>query len=295
MLLLTGCSSTGAGDQGSSSDTLQVVTSFYPLEYLLERVGGDRLDVTNLAAAGVEPHDLELSPKDVARVADADLVVYLAGFQPAVDTAVSAEAPDTSWDVSPAAALTLTYAPIDGGDGPDVAQSADPHFWLDPTRYAKVADALALKLGTLAPAHAAEFTANAAALADDLVALESEWTAATTTCANRDLVTSHNAFGYLAERFDFVQRGIAGLSPEQEPSPYALAATADFVQANGVTTIYYETLASPDVARTVAAETGATTSVLDPIEGLSDASNGADYLAIMRSNLANVVAGQGCT
>ncbi len=295
---LTACStapSTSADVEAEAGEPLQVVTSLYPLQYLLEQVGGERVQVTNLAAAGVEPHDLELTPKDVGLIADADLVAYLSGFQAAVDTAVAAQTTDTSWDAAPAAALTLTYTPIEeGAEATDEAGATDPHFWLDPTRYAAVANALATELTTLSPADAAAFAANAAKATSDLKALDAEWAEATKTCANRDLVTSHNAFGYLADRYAFIQRGITGLTPEQEPSPKALAATADFVRANGVTTIYYETLVSPAIAETVAAETGASTAVLDPIEGLSDASAGADYLAIMRTNLASVVKGQGC-
>ena len=198
--------------------------------------------------------------------------------------------------MGPSADLSLTYTPVE--EGQEVAEEAgatDPHFWLDPTRYAAVARALAVQLGTISPADAATFTRNAEAVSTELTALDTEWAEATATCANRDLVTSHNAFGYLAGRYGFVQRGITGLTPEQEPSPQALAATADFVRANGVTTIYYETLVSPAIADTVASETGATTAVLDPLEGLSDESAGDDYFAVMRANLANLVTGQGCS
>jgi zinc transport system substrate-binding protein len=304
LLALTACSGTsgdgaGAAPAGSSGSVpagpITVVTSFYPLEYLVERVGGSAVEVTNLAALGAEPHDLELTPKDVARIAEADQVVYLSGFQPAVDDAVAAQAADTSWDVAAAADLSLTYTPIEeGSTATDEAGSTDPHFWLDPTRYAQVAEALADEFSALSPPDAEDFAANAAAVTAELTALDAEWSAATGTCVSRDLVTSHNAFGYLAERYGFVQRGITGLTPEDEPSPQALAATADFVRANDVAIIYYETLVSPAIAQTVAAETGASTAVLDPIEGLSAESAGTDYFAIMRTNLATVVAGQSC-
>ncbi len=154
----------------------------------------------------------------------------------------------------------------------------DPHFWLDPTRLADVADQVAQRLGEDDPDGAERFSANAAALRRDLEALDGELAAGLKDCENRSIVTSHNAFGYLADRFGLTQVGITGLTPDEEPTPADLAAVTRFVEDHDVKTIYYETLVSPAVAKTVAAETGAAIAVLDPIEGLSDASDGSDYL-----------------
>jgi zinc transport system substrate-binding protein len=274
----TGCLRAGdpARAQGSG-DGPQVVTSFYPLLFITERIGGDAVTVRNLTKPGAEPHDLELTPHDVAELADADLVVYLSGFQPAVDTAVAEQA-STSYDVAGSADLA----------------GNDPHFWLDPIRLADVARTLADRLAKLSPTHADDFRRNALILRNDLVALDTDFSAGLANCASTDLVTSHAAFGYLAQRYGLTQRGITGLRPEDEPSPGALAEIADFVTAYHVRTIYSETLVSPAVAKTLARETGARTAVLDPIEGLDDASAGADYLAVMRANLATLREGQVC-
>lgn len=275
---ITGCQRSGdpARAQGSG-DGPQVVTSFYPLQFITERIGGDAVTVRNLTKPGAEPHDLELTPHDVAELADADLVVYLSGFQPAVDTAVAEQA-NTSYDVAGAADL----------------DAKDPHFWLDPIRLADVARTLADRLAKLSPEHADDFRRNALILRNDLVALDTDFSAGLADCASTDLVTSHAAFGYLAQRYGLTQRGITGLHPEDEPSPGALAEIADFVRAHHVGTIYSETLVSPAVAKTLARETGARTAVLDPIEGLDDASAGADYLEVMRANLATLREGQVC-
>ncbi len=288
---LAGCgASTGAAAGGGGR--LDVVASFYPLQYAAERVGGDAVTVTNLTKPGAEPHDVELSPKAVASVADADLVVYLSGFQPAVDAAVKAEAPRTSFDAAASARLDLEGAEEGQSGG---AKGTDPHFWLDPTRLADVADALAARLGQVDPQRAAMFTANSASLRTDLEGLDAEFTAGLADCANTDLVTSHAAFGYLAQRYGLTQVGITGLTPEAEPDAATIARVADFVRANTVRTVYYETLVSPDVARTVAAETGARTAVLDPIEGISSTSAAQDYRGVMRANLAALRAGQPCS
>jgi zinc transport system substrate-binding protein len=295
-LVLTACgSSDDTASESDGSSPLDVVAAFYPLELMVEEVGGDRVSVSNLAKPGAEPHDLELTPSDVARVSDADLVVYLEGFQPAVDDAVASEAPDTSWNAGEYANLDLTYTPIEEGEeATDESGAVDPHFWLDPTRYAEVATALAAGLSDLDPDGAATYEANAQAFVNDLEALDTEWKAGVEVCSNRNLVTSHNAFGYLAQRYDLEQRGITGLTPEDEPTPQALADIAEFVTANDVKTIYFETLVSPAIAETLAAETGAKTAVLDPVEGLSEESEGSDYFEIMRANLVNVRAGQPC-
>ncbi len=306
---LASCSAGGGSSSSASGGpgTLLVVTSFYPIEFAVEQVGGSHVSVRSLTKPGTEPHDLELSPKDVAGVADAGLVVYAGGFQPAVDTAVAQEGAAHAFDVAPAAHLDLA-APAEGDDpkaeavaggtattspAPDIAK--DPHFWLDPERYAAVANAIAGRLTEADPPHAADYTANAARFADSLRGLDGELKAGLATCTNRDLVTSHAAFGYLSQRYGLTQVAIAGLSPDVEPSGARLAEIATFVKANHVSTIYAETLVEPAFAQTVSRSTGATVATLDPIEGLTSESAGRDYLEVMRSNLATLRTGQGCS
>jgi zinc transport system substrate-binding protein len=144
------------------------------------------------------------------------------------------------------------------------------------------------------PDAAAAFTTRAVALRGELQALDDDYRAGLAGCASTDLVTSHEAFGYLARRYGLTQVGISGISPDEEPSPARLAEVARFVRDHGVTTVYTETLVDPAIAATVVRETGARTAVLDPLEGLGSRSAGADYLGVMRSNLATLRAGQRC-
>lgn len=287
------CSSDAADEQGAGGQ-VDVVASFYPLAFVTDRVGGEHVTVSDLTPPGVEPHDLELSPRDVASVAEADLVVYLAGFAPAVDDAVTGEAEGRSLDVGQFARLDLPSSGSEAGHAEGDRQDADPHFWLDPLRLADVSDQIAARLGQLDPADTATFEANAAELRRQLEALDAELAAGLADCAQRTLVTGHDAFGYLADRYDLTQVGIAGVSPEAEPTPADLAEISQFVAEHGVTTIYHEPLVSAGVAETVAAETGASTAVLDPLEGLPEDAQGADYFSVMRDNLASLRAGQGC-
>ena len=308
-LALAGCGSTEeATAGGSGGDGPTVVAGFYPLEWAAQRVGGDRVDVSSLTPPGAEAHDLELAPQDVAAVAEADLLVYLEGFQPALDEVADTEAADTAWDAGQAADLSLT-AEEPGHEGETAEEHAehaepepaageealDPHFWLDPTRLASVGDALAERLAEADPDGAATYEENAAALRADLEALDAEMQAGLADCAVDTLVTGHDAFGYLADRYGLEVVGISGLSPSAGPSPAAQAEITELVRERGVTTVYTETLVDPAVAETVATEAGARTAVLDPLEGLTDESAGSDYLEVMRANLATLQEGQSCS
>lgn len=293
---LAACGSTGGGSVGGGK--LDVVAGFYPLAWAVEQVGGDHVLVDDLTPPGAEPHDLELKPRQVAALTDADLAVHQAGVQPAVDDAIASSG-TTAFDVAEAANLDRAAAPGEPGSGHadqhgHDAAGADPHFWLDPIRMADVADALATELGKVDPAHREAFAANAKALRSRLDELDGELRAGLADCDSRILATSHEAFGYFARRYDLTQRAIAGLSPDAEPTPAELAAITRFVRDHDVTTIFTETLVDPSTAKTVASETGARTAVLDPIEGLSDASAAQDYLGLMRANLRVLRTGLGC-
>ncbi len=290
--LLAGC---GTGDSESSgSGTLQVAASFYPLEWATEQVGGEHVDVTSLTPPGAEPHDLELTPKQVAGLGEASLVVYASGFQPAVDDAVASVAADAGFDVASSAELTIAATgEEEHGDEHDTA-AMDPHFWLDPVRFEKVVTAIGDRLAAVDPANAADYAAGAERLVGELETLDEEFAAGLADCEQTTLVTSHTAFAYLAQRYGLDQVGISGVNPDVEPDAATLRRISELVEAEGVTTIYTETLASPALAETVARETGATTAVLDPVAGLTDESAGTDYLEVMRSNLATLETGQVC-
>ncbi|MFJ2082038.1 metal ABC transporter substrate-binding protein [Micromonospora chokoriensis] len=291
-----GCST---GDSaGADPKRVDVVAAFYPLQFLSERIGGDAVRVTNLAKPGAEPHDLELNPSQVGQVSDAELIVYLKGFQPAVDDAVAQNGGDRAFDVTSVQPLLDASAgghDHEGEEGhAEESGGKDPHVWLDPTRLAGIGDQLAQRLGTADPDHAGDYTARAAALRADLTALDGEFKTGLATCQRREIVTSHAAFGYLADRYQLDQVGITGLSPDVEPSPQRLAHVIEEAKEHQATTIFFETLVSPKVAETIAGQVGAKTAVLDPIEGLAAGSNG-DYLSVMRTNLQTLQTALSCS
>jgi len=284
-LALSACGSAGVAANGTVGGKIAIVASFYPLQFATQQVGGDFVAVTSLTRPGAEPHDIELTPRDVATVSRASLVVYEKGLQGAVDQAVESEGGDRGLDVAPAANLDLRLA----------SGTTDPHFWLDPQRYSEVATVIAERLARIDPAHRVDYEKNAKVFEDKLTALSGEFTSGLASCQRKDIVTSHAAFAYLAKRFGMRQIAINGISPDQEPKAGALAAVSTYAKAHGVTTIYAETLASPAIAQTVAKETGARMSTLDPLEGLTERSSGKDYFEVMRANLTALRAGQGCS
>jgi zinc transport system substrate-binding protein len=265
--LLVGNSST------RSTDRRSVVAAFYPLAYAAQQLGGPQVHVTNLTPAGAEPHDLELRPSDVNAVNHAGVVLLMGhGFQPQLERVAAGSKADV---------LTLLDTP-----GLD-RHGLDPHVWQDPLRYALLVDRIGKALH--AEPAAARFVAR-------LRVLDRDYRAGLAHCARHEIVTSHAAFGYLAERYGLTQIPVEGLAPEAEPSPKDLARVVALAKADGVTTVYAETLVSPKLAETIARETGARADVLDPIEGLTPkaVARGADYFSVMRANLAALRRGLGC-
>lgn len=273
--LLVGCGSTGTGGSGDT-----VVAAFYPIAFAAGQIAGDRADVRNLTPAGAEPHDLELTAGDVRAVGAAKVVLYLGdGFMPGLETAVEQRS-GSSVDL-------LADRQLRAGTNEPGGEARDPHVWLDPVLYAALVRTIGSTLGDDAAADL---------LARRLERLDAEFRRGLAHCERRQVVTSHAAFGYLAARYGLEQVPLEGLSPEAEPSARSLAHLVDLVERSGATTVFFETLVSPRLAQTVAREAGATTAVLNPLEGLTDdeLAGGADYFSVMRSNLAALQKALGC-
>ncbi|WP_432548062.1 metal ABC transporter substrate-binding protein [Kineococcus sp. SYSU DK004] len=274
-----GCGAAGGPGSSAGSDATTVVASSYPLAFVVERVAAERIgsgDVAleNLVPPGADSHDLELSPQQVAELGAADLVVHLGGLQPAVDSALAQDPPEHLVDTAPLADL-----------------GADPHFWLDPVRMVEVTREVAGELAHVDPDGAGSYTSAAADLEEDLRALDAEYSEALAGCAGATLVTSHEAFGYLAERYGLEQLGITGIDPHVEPSPARLRQVVQTVSGRGVQTVFFEAAAGEGVAAALADDLGVRTGVLHPIERVT---RDEDYLGLMEANLAALRDGLAC-
>lgn len=305
---LSGCGTTGSGAGGGERT---VAAAFYPLAWTAEQVAGDRYDVVNLTSPGSEPHDLELSVRQVAALREADLVIHQKDFQPAVDDAVGRLDDDVVLDAAEVVDLVAhpggeeeheghDHAEGDGDDGHDHGHDdghdhgdLDPHFWQDPLRMADLGDAVAERLADLDPTNAEVYERNAADLHAELEELDQEYRDGLASCDRDVVVVNHDAFGYLA-KYGLDLHPVLGLSPEAEPTAATLARLADLVRDAGVTTVFTERLASPKAAERLAATTGVETAVLDTVEGLGDDTAGEDYLSLMRANLTALQEANGC-
>jgi zinc transport system substrate-binding protein len=297
LLGLTACGSsddnatTSPGGGGSGGGT-KVIASFYPMAWLAQKVGGSDVSVATLTKPGAEPHDLELTPRQVADVGEATFTVYVKGVQPAVDQAVEKHAKDKSLDA--ATAVKTLPAPAGGEEeeehageeehGHEAEVDYDPHLWLDPSRMATIATTLGDRLAAVDSAHAAGYKERAKFVAAELNGLDQSFRNGLQACTRNTIVTSHDAFQYMTNRYGLKQIPIAGIDPNNEPSPARLGELTKEIKAAGTTTVVTETLVSPKVAETLAKEAGVRTAVLDPVEGVKESSND-DYMSIMKKNL----------
>jgi zinc transport system substrate-binding protein len=301
-LILAACSSTQetATPQETTevaTEKIQIVAGFYPLAYAAEGIAGDLAEVVSLAGPGVEPHDLELTPGDVAKINDADLVIYIPEFIPALDAVVKTL--DQSKVINATQGITLISGDSHSHEGEEAhseekghldESATDPHIWLNPSNMVLIGNSIAQALSTLTSDSA--INENRSSFENALTTLASDYTAKLASCSIKALVVSHEAFGYIANAYGFEQVGISGLSPEAEPSPARLAEVAKIAKAENATTIYYESLVDPKVAKTLADELKITAEMLDPLE--SPPASG-DYLSVMQQNLDTLVKGQVCS
>jgi zinc transport system substrate-binding protein len=272
-LALTSCES-----DGPSEEALTVATTVYPVEFVAREVGGSAVEVVNVTPPGAEPHDVELSSDQVIEIAEADLVVYIGGdFQPAVEESL----PEARGRTLDAFALLTAGSP----------SVTDVHFWLDPIKLARIARETAQRLAEIDPDNGESYIAAAEDLTGRLRELDHAFKEGLEDCASNDIVTGHEAFGQMAASYGLSQHGTSGLDPEAEPSPQRIADLAQFVRANDITTVFSETLLPADAAETIARETGAEVSVLDPLESAPEE---GDYISAMKANLDALREGLRC-
>ncbi|HEY3247826.1 MAG TPA: zinc ABC transporter substrate-binding protein [bacterium] len=275
-------------------NTLAVIATFYPLYEFAQRVGGDRVAVRVLIPAGVEPHDFEPTPRDVAGVAGVRVLIYNgAGFEPWLEKLLP-EVPPSAVRVNTTRGLPLRsgFRGAEGGSAP----AEDPHVWLDPVLASRQVDAIIEGLSAADPGGRGAYAANGARVKADLEALHQRFASTLAHCRRRTFITTHAAFGYLARRYALMQISISGLSPETEPSPARLKQIVQEARRAGVEVIYYETLISPRVAEVIAGEVGVHTAVLNPIEGLTseEQRRGSNYFRVMDENRRTLGSGLGC-
>ena len=278
-LFATACSGTP-----ETSDKISVVTSFYPLEFLVKEIAKDHVSLTTLVPSGVEPHDYELTPQDVGTIEESQVLIVNGVLEPWFKDVEKNLESTTVSILNMSKAMTL----LDSSDPEE--KGKDPHLWLDPVLMSQMADLVRDELIQADPENSTAYQSNTVVLKQKLNNLNDGYKTGLKNCAQKSFVTSHAAFAYLAQEYGLTQVAISGLSPDAEPSAQKLKEIVDFVRANKVTVIFFESLVSTSLSDTIANEVGAQTLVLNPIEGLTAAQReaGENYFNIMEENLANL-------
>lgn len=282
------------------SDIVSVSASIYPLAFLAQEVGKGATNVRQITAAGLEPHDFEPTPADIAAIRASKILL----FNGSVDAWAEEIAANAS-EKNILAIRMMDHVPLlhleeepqeeEYADHEDHG-TVDPHIWLDPvlmqTQTAVIRDAFI----QADPSNTQVYTSNAMSLTQKFAALDASFTNGLQSCALKEIVVSHNAFQYLSARYGFKTVAIAGLSPEEEPSAKRLAEIADIVKEKNIQYIFFESLMDPKLSDTIAQETGAQTLVLHPLEGLSseEVEKGATYFSVMEQNLKNLRTAMQC-
>lgn len=265
------------------SPHLSIVTSFYPLWYFTSQIGGTLVQVENITPAGSEPHDYEPTPQQVALIENTPILILNGGgFEP--------------WGERITQQLDTTQVAIVRTTDNIPSAQSDPHVWLSPRLAQEQVKRITQALIQADPSNTPSYQSNEAQLLQELQVLDQEFAASLQQCQHRAFITSHDAFGHLADAYNLEPVSIAGLSPDEEPSSRTLAELTEYIRTNNIQYVFFETLVSPKLSQTLAQETGTQTLVLDPLEGLSQnqIDDGDSYFTVMRQNLANLRLALGC-
>lgn len=305
---LVGCNSNQVKEEnpanGSSQDKPKVYASFYPIYDFTSKVGGDKIDLEQLVPAGVGSHDYEPTSQDLVKLQDADLLVIngngMEGWAKDLTDSIGdgLSLCDSSENIDPIEGHSHSHeenheeAHGHEEDGHDHG-NLDPHTWTSPKNAKIQMETIKNALVALDPANKDYYEENYNKASQDLDKLDEEFRLAAKDFKYKDLVVTHEAFGYLAKDYGLDQMGIEALVPESEPSPARMAEIINFVKENNIHAIFYETSGKENVVDTIANETRVKTLPLNTLETITDKEkeDGEDYISLMRKNLESLKKG----
>ncbi|PLS09673.1 metal ABC transporter substrate-binding protein [Neobacillus cucumis] len=290
LLMVSGCSnvaSTKSENSSEGSKKLQIITTFYPIYYFAKKVAGDSANVELLIPNGVEPHDWEPTAKDMAKIQDADVFIYNSHYFELWTEKVLKSINDSQLKVVEASSGIKLMDALESVDEEEHSASKDPHVWLSPVLAQQEVNTIAKGLEQADPKNKDQYQKNAETLNSELADLDRLYKETINKAKNKEFVTQHAAFGYLAKQYGLTQIPIAGLSPDVEPTLGKLAELTELTKKKKIKVVYFEEMTSSKVAETLAKEIGAKTEVLNPLEGLTkeERQQGLDYIGVMKKNL----------
>jgi zinc transport system substrate-binding protein len=308
LTILSGCNSKGTSGGENQDNTqptgdkkIHVVTTFYPMYEFTKNIVGDKANVDLLIPSNIEPHEWDPSPKDMVNIQNADILVYdspfLETWVPKVEDSLNKRNKPLFVKASEDILLLAGIEDEEREDGVDSSKSngnnqvMDPHVWLSPVLAQKEVENITEALVKIDPKNKDYYEKNSQDYLNQLSDLDQLFRDKLKSFSGKEIITQHAAFGYLTKEYGLKQIPIAGLSPEEEPSPARLAELKNFAEEHNIQTIFFEELASPKVAQTLANELGAKIKVLNTLEGLSkeDQEKGVNYIEEMKNNLKSLV------
>ncbi|WP_214695992.1 zinc ABC transporter substrate-binding protein [Exiguobacterium sp. s160] len=318
-LLLGACGNTEGDNASESTDQkLTVYASTFALKSMAEEIGGDRVNVEMVIPPGADPHTYEPTSKQMTQIAEADLFLTIGhDLEPYVESMEKSLEGQNVAFVKTAEDVTLLDAAdtvhVQGEDEHSEDEHAheeeghaedehateeeahaedehdhgqyDPHVWLDPTNAVSMAEAVEAAFSEEAPDYKDEFSERLSAFKDEANALDAELTAAVENGSKSELLVTHAAYGYLAERYGFDQLPIAGLTPSEEPSQQALKRIIEEARLHDLNYIAFEDTVTPKVAEVVKQEIGAESVTIYNLESVTKEQMDKSYFDLMRENV----------
>lgn len=297
VFFLVACGKTNTDSKKADKNEVKVMTTFYPMYEFTKEIVGNTGEVVLLTPAGVEPHEYEPSAKQIAEIKDAKVLVYNSSHMEEWVNDLKKDDKDVDFieaskniplmEFSEEAKATEEEHEEEADREGEEHSDLDPHVWLSPelakTEVSTILSALVEKY----PAHKAEFEKNAGKFIASLGQLTEEYHSSLSKATQKNLVTQHAAFGYLTKEFGLTQVPIAGISPEEEPTPSKLAELKKYVKDHKISIIYSEETANKKVAETLSKEAGIKLEELNPLESLTEQQmkDGENYISIMKDNL----------
>lgn len=302
--LLSGCATTN--NSTANADAVQVAVSTSIIQEMVETIGGEPIEISVAPGVGISSHDYEPTAKDVATILESDLFVYNGAGLEAWSESVAEQIHDDEAETTVVELAETVEDHLLTSDGDEHADEHededdhdhdhgefDPHIWLDPLLYIEQVEAVRDALVEVGPEHRSTFEENATEYIERIESVHDAYTTGLANCTADSIIVSHNAYSYLANRYNFTIHPISGLSPDAEPSLQQLAELTDLAEEEGIGYVFYEELVSPKIAETLAAEIGAETLVLSPIEGIQTDSD-SHYITLMTQNLENLQTAMQC-
>jgi zinc transport system substrate-binding protein len=286
----------GAKPKDNDAGKIKVVTTLFPLYDMAKTIGGDKADVSLLILPGMEPHTFEPKPSDIIKINKADCFVYTGRFMEPWAADITKGITNKNLIVVDASKGTHMI-PAEFHDKDEPQGALDPHIWLDFANARIMVENIAAALEARDPADQAFFKQRVADYNTKLAELDAAFRKTLSSCKSREIVYGgHYAFGYLAKRYGLRYLAAQGVAPDAEPTAKDLVRLVEQIKKNNIHYVFYEELASPKIAETIARETNTKILLLNAAHNLTrdQFERGVTFFDIMNADLKNLKIGLEC-